>query len=201
MTTTSAELSLDLKVIGEPCGVQVRLPRIARVPRPSVVSVPQSCATTKTDRLPSITSATSAPKPSTVRHGKKPIPHQERAHVTALQYQRGNDNLCWSRHQFYSYKFEEPNYYCNICLLDILCGSEGLVCEQHDHFVCSGCTPASKCPLDLPTAWNLLNANADEGHMKSQFLVGRVHEFGEYADPGVFFGSHHRKSLTRAIER
>lgn len=198
MTNKSAELLHDLKVIGEPCGVQVRLPRIARGLRPSAVSVPQSSTATKSDQLPSITSA---PKPSTVRHGKKLIPHQENAHVTALQYRRGNDNLCWSGHKFYSFKFDEPNYYCNICLLDIPCGSEGLACEQHDHYVCSACTPASKCPLDLPTAWNLLNANADEGHMKSQFLVGRVLELGEYADPPVFFGCHHRKSLRRAIER
>jgi hypothetical protein len=198
----SAELCQDLKVVGVPCAAQVHLPPVARVPRPSTISVPQSSAATESDRLPSIARA---PKPSALRCGSKPIPYQESAHQMALQYRRGNTNSCWNEpqaHQLHPYRFNEHGYHCNICLLDIRCGSIGLACHHCNHHLCSGCAPASKHPLDLRQAWNLLNTNADDGHMKSQYLVGRVYEFGEGNFNHVIIGSHdHQRSRRLAIKR
>ena len=89
MANMSAELCQGLKVVGVPCAAQLQLPPVARAPRPSTISLPQSSAATESDRLPSIARA---PKPSAVRCGSKPIPYQESAHQLALQYRRGNNN-------------------------------------------------------------------------------------------------------------
>jgi hypothetical protein len=196
MANKSEELCQDLKLVGVPCAAQVRLPPIARVPRPSTISVPRPSAATESDRSPSVARA---PKPSAVRCGSKPRPYQECAHQTALQYRRGNQNLCWNKHQLHPYRFNEHGYYCIICLLDIRCGSRGLACHDCSHHLCSGCSPASKRPLDLVDAWKMLIANADEGLMKSQYLVGRVYEFGVHHYDIV--NDDHRRALRHAIKR
>ena len=199
MANMSAELCQGLKVVGVPCAAQLQLPPVARAPRPSTISLPQSSAATESDRLPSIARA---PKPSAVRCGSKPIPYQESAHQLALQYRRGNNNLCWNEHQLHPYRFDDHGNSCNICLLDIRCGSQGLACHHCDHLVCPGCAPTSKRPLDLDEAWKILTANADEGHMKSQYLVGRVYEFGVHHYDIIYGGNDdHRRALRHAIKR
>jgi TPR repeat protein len=99
-------------------------------------------------------------------------------HEMALQYRRGNADVCRQGHPLRPVTFNGGRE-CDVCCLAVPHSSSGLCCDACSYDVCPRCTPASAVPLDLLLAFDHAIAAAHSGHATSQYLVGMCYDLGE----------------------